>query len=88
MTTTINKPFIRFAGDCWLNGKAVVVYGDAAVVQIRAETFGGKHVPGTRVEEMPLEKYEALREEWSEGCINRDDVRIQQRALRYLGLEI
>lgn len=88
MTTTITKPFRHFAGDCWMNGKAVVVYGDDEVVQLRAETTGWRRVPGTRVEEMPVAQYEALREEWSEGCLDRSDARIQQRALRYLGLEI
>ena len=88
MSTKINKPFRHFAGDCWINGKAVVVYGDEETVQLRAETSGGKHVPGTRVEEMPTAQYEALRESWTEGCLNRSDARIQQRALNYLGLDI
>ena len=88
MSTKITKPFRHFAGDCWLNGKAVVVYGDDEVVQLRAETTGGKHIPGTRVEEMPVAQYEALRENWKEGCLDRSDARIQQRALRHLGLDI
>lgn len=88
MTAKINKPFLRFAGNCWLNGKAVVVYGDADVVQLRAETTGGKPVPGARVEEMPVDQYEALHESWMDGCIDLGDARIQQRALRHLGLDI
>lgn len=88
MSTKITKPFRHFAGDCWLNGKAVVVYGDDEVVQLRAETTGGKHVLGTRVDEMTREQYEALRESWAEGCLDRSDARIQQRALRHLGLDV
>ena len=88
MSTKINKPFRHFAGDCWLNGKAVAVYGDENGVQLRAETTGFKHVPGTRVDEMTREQYEALRESWAEGCLDRSDARIQQRALNYLGLEV
>ena len=86
--TKITKPFIQFVGKSWLNGKAVVAYGDDKSVHLRAETTGFKHVPGTRIEEMTREQYEALREGWMEGCLNADDARIQQRALNYLGLEI
>ena len=88
MSTKINKPFLHFAGNCWLNGKAVVVYGDDELIQLRAETSGFKHVPGTKVAEIPREEYEALREGWMKGCLNADDARIQQRALNYLGLEV
>ena len=88
MTSKITKPFLQFVGKSWLNGKAVVAYGDENGVQLRAETSGGKHVPGTRVEEMPVAQYEALRESWTEGCLDRGDARIQQRALRHLGLDI
>lgn len=84
MNSKINKPFLHFAANCWLNGKAVVVYGDSDGVQLRAETTGGKHVPGTAIEEMPIAQYEALREVWTAGCLDRTDARIQQRALRHL----
>ena len=88
MTSKINKPFLQFVGKSWINGKAVVAYGDETIVQLRAETTGFKHVPGTTVVEMPREQYEALREGWMEGCLNADDSRVQQRALNYLGLDI
>ena len=88
MTSKINKPFLHFAGKSWINGKAVVAYGDETGVQLRAETTGFKHIPGSKVAEMTREEYEALRAEWMEGCVNADDARIQQRALNYLGLEI
>lgn len=86
--TKITKPFLQFVGATWLNGKAVIAYADENGVQLRAETSGFKHVPGTRVEAMTREQYEALREGWMEGCLSSGDARVQQRALNYLGLEI
>ena len=86
--TKITKPFLQFVGKSWLNGKAVIAYADENGVQLRAETSGFKHVPGTRIEAMTREQYEALREGWMEGCPSANDARIQQRALNYLGLEI
>lgn len=88
MTSKITKPFLQFVGKSWLNGKAVVAYGDEKTVQLRAETTGFKHIPTTKVVEMPREEYEALRETWTEGCLDRSDARIQQRALRHLGLDV
>lgn len=84
----ITEPFIGLVASCWVNGKAVHIYGSGDVRQLRAETTGGKHVPQTRIETMSTSEYENLREQWAAGCTSRDDARIQQRALRHLGLDM
>lgn len=77
--------FIEFVGNAWLNGKGVAAYRvDADTVQLRGETSGGKII--SRVRNVSNDEFAALKDEWNEGVLSRDDVRVVQRGLSYLGV--
>jgi hypothetical protein len=80
-------PFIHFAGGVWLHGKDVAVHGDSEIRELRAETCGGKKVPGSREVVITVAEYEALREQWTRGGqVGRGDARLARAALAYLGV--
>ena len=86
---TNKLPFINFAGGAWLYGKDVAVCGDSEVRELRAESCGGKIIPGSKQVVISVAEYEALRDEWTKGGeLARGDARITQAALSYLGVNV
>ena len=92
--------FVKFVGETFLCGMAVVMYRrDDGNLELRAETAGGKRaVKSYRNEEtgrkyvravpalvLTDEQYEDLIDEWREGTLP-GDVRVTQRALEHLGV--
>lgn len=84
---TQSLPFIHFAGGAWLHGKDVAVHGDNEIRELRAETCGGKKVPGSKEVVITVAEYEALRDKWTcGGSIGYGDARLARAALAYLGV--
>ena len=75
--------FERFAGNCWLNGKDVVVYKHGDQVKLVVETVGQKCIGRAKI--VSQEEFGALMDKWTDsGAIYPQDAKITQAALEFM----
>lgn len=78
--------FIRFVGQCWLDGRDVAAYKVDGGVRLTPETTGGKIIGASKT--VSEDEFESLLGLWTEGGrLFRGDARITSAALDYLGFK-
>lgn len=92
-TTRVKATFVRYAGGCFVNARAVAIYDiGGGMFRLQVETASGKRATIRedgetvliRCREVSGGQLDRLTTEWSEGCYTSKDATIAYRALCYM----